>query len=76
MKAVLGLLLILVGFTLGWLVVTGKLPPSGTTSLAVPGVGGDTQTQSSPSTSKKTTGSPTPPTARQVGTKQSGGTVA
>ncbi len=75
MKAVLGLLLILVGFTLGWLVLTGKLPPSDTTSLAVPAVGGDTQTQSSPSTSKKTTGSPTS-TKQQLGTKQSGGTLA
>ncbi len=76
MKAVLGLLLILVGFTLGWLVITGKLPPSGTTSLVIPGVGGDTQTQPSSSPSKtKTTNLPTP-TKRQLGTKQSGGTLA
>ncbi len=76
MKAVLGLLLILVGFTLGWLVLTGKLPPDGTTSLAVPGIGGSTQTPSSSSPAKtKTTNLPTS-TVTTSGTKQSGGTVA
>ncbi len=65
MKAVLGLLLILVGFTVGWLVITGKLPPANA-PLTVPGVVGAGAQQQQPSPK------PTPPLQQLGGTKQSG----
>ena len=64
MKAVLGLLLILVGFTVGWLVITGKLPPTTTTSQTVPGV--------TPSPAPQTT--PRNPTIQQASTRNVRGT--
>lgn len=69
MKAVLGLLLILVGFTVGWLVITGKLPPTTTSPNVVPGVTPDTSTRSG--TPSKNLPSPTP-TVQQLGARESG----